>query len=219
MRIARVAGQTLTPEEARAVDAWCAENDVACAYFLATSADAPTAQVAEEAGYRLMDVRVELAQQLDGAESASPLREARPEDHARLRAIARASHDATRFYADPNFPDDGCDRLYETWIDRSLDGWAEAVLVAERDGVPAGYCSCHLDAGSGSIGLIAVDESARRQGIGLELASGAVRWCSANGARTISVVTQGRNVAALSTFQRAGFLVAAVDLWFHKWYR
>ena len=49
-----------------------------------------------------------------------------------LRAIARASHGDTRFYADPHFPDERCDDLYDTWIRRSLEGWADAVLVAER---------------------------------------------------------------------------------------
>ena len=84
----------------------------------------------------------------------------------------------------------------------------------------AGYCSVHLDqaARAGSIGLIAVDAGVRRGGVGLDLASGAVAWCAAQNAETMSVVTQGRNVAALRTFQRAGFAFASVELWFHKWY-
>jgi hypothetical protein len=34
----------------------------------------------------------------------------------------------------------------------------------------------------------------------------------------MTVVTQGRNVPAVRTFQRAGFLASSIDLWFHKWY-
>jgi RimJ/RimL family protein N-acetyltransferase len=215
-----VAGDTLTPDRLRAVDDWATEEGIACLYFLAAAEDARVAQVAEDGGFRLMDLRVELRQQVQGGVATPALREARRDDQERLRAIARASHGTTRFYADPNFPDERCDDLYATWIDRSLEGWAAAVLVAERDGVPIGYCSVHLDeaASTGSIGLIAVEPTARRSGAGLELASGAVAWCAGRGARTMSVVTQGRNAAALRTFQRAGFLVASAELWFHKWY-
>jgi dTDP-4-amino-4,6-dideoxy-D-galactose acyltransferase len=215
--IARVSAGTLSPEGARALDAWASDRGVACVYLLSGSNDVRSAHVAEHAGFRLMDVRIELRR---GVEStpAIQVREARESDREHLREIARRSHGATRFYADPRFPDARCDDLYATWIDRSLDGWAAAVLVAERDGRAVGYCSVHLGEDEGSIGLIAVDDAARGGGVGVELASGAVAWSGRAGARVISVVTQGRNVAALRTFARAGFLVSSVDLWFHKWF-
>jgi ribosomal protein S18 acetylase RimI-like enzyme len=80
--------------------------------------------------------------------------------------------------------------------------------------------SCHLDepARLGSIGLIAVDERRRGAGIGVLLARAAVDWCTAHGAETMSVVTQVRNTQALRTFERVGFVVHEVGLWFHKWY-
>ena len=31
-------------------------------------------------------------------------------------------------------------------------------------------------------------------------------------------MTQGRNVAALRVFTRAGYAVERTQLWFHKWY-
>jgi len=218
--IGRVEGETLDAERLRAVDGWADETAVACLYFLADSADAPSAHAAEAGGFRLMDLRVELRRPVDGDDSLADLRDARPEDADALRAIARASHGVTRFYADPGFPDERCDDLYDTWISRSLEGWADGVLVAEVDGRPAGYVSCHLDeSGTGSIGLIAVDAEVRRAGLGVALSRGAVAWCRDRGAERMSVVTQGRNAAALRTFQRAGFLVESIGLWFHKWYR
>jgi ribosomal protein S18 acetylase RimI-like enzyme len=220
VRIGRVEDGALTAERMRTVDAWAAGEQIECLYFLAAADDPQSAHVAEDWGFRLMDLRVELGQRLEGIQAAPVVRAARPEDRERLRAIARASHGVTRFYADPNFADDRCGDLYATWIDRSLDGWAKVVLVADRDGAAAGYCSVHLDEASrsGSIGLIAVDSQARRGGVGLDLASGAVAWAAQEQAETMSVVTQGNNTAALRTFQRAGFAVASVGLWFHKWY-
>jgi dTDP-4-amino-4,6-dideoxy-D-galactose acyltransferase len=197
-----------------AVDAWVARNRVACLYFLAP--DEPgLAAAAEDAGFRLVDVRVELARSAAGGDVGA-VRPAWPEDEAELRRIARTNHPITRFYADARFPDERCDDLYETWIARSLEGWAEAVLVAEADGRPAGYVSVHAD---GSIGLIGVDPDARGRGLGRELVLGAVAWCRDRGLGEVSVVTQARNVPALRTFERCGFLARDVGLWFHKWFQ
>ena len=198
-----------------AVDAWAHENEAACLYFLCP--DEPGAAIrAEEAGYRLTDVRVELSRPV--GEEASSLRAARPEDEEPLRRMARANHRITRFYADPNFPEDRCDDLYETWIRRSLEGWADAVLVAESEGRPAGYVSLHDRDGTGSIGLIGVDPDARGRQLGRELVLGGVAWCADRGLAEVTVVTQGRNVPALRTFESCGFRTTDVGLWFHKWY-
>lgn len=198
-----------------AVDAWTSEHQVACLYFLCR--DEPGAAVrAEEAGFRLTDVRVELARR--AADEPSSVRAARSEDEAPLRGMARANHRITRFYADPNFPDERCDDLYETWIARSLEGWADAVLVAESEGRPAGYVSLHDRDGTGSIGLIGVDADSRGRQLGRDLVLGAVRWCAERGLADVTVVTQGRNVPALRTFESCGFRTTDVGLWFHKWY-
>lgn len=219
MRIGRVEGGGMTAESRAGVDDWAAANDVRCVYFLVDGDDAAAAQVAEDGGFRLTDVRVELRRDA-GREEVEGVRAARDDDRDALRAIARTSHRATRFYADPNFPDERCDELYDRWISQSLDGWARHVLVADLGEGPVGYVSCHLDDAerSGSIGLIAIDAGARGGGLGLALSRAAVDWCSDNGAETMSVVTQGRNVGALRTFERAGFAAHELGLWLHKWY-
>jgi dTDP-4-amino-4,6-dideoxy-D-galactose acyltransferase len=216
--IGRVRGGRLDSARLADVDGWARAHGVDCLYFLADADDPASAHAAEDGDFRLMDVRVELDRPAEAADLPEGVREAGASDREPLQAIAAASHGATRFYADPRFPDERCDDLYETWITRSLDGWAAGVLVAESDGRQAGYVSCHLDDGTGSIGLIAVDANTRRSGLGVALSLGAVAWCAARGADRMTVVTQGRNVAALRTFGRAGFLVSQLGLWFHKWY-
>lgn len=207
----------MSAELVERIDRWAGEHNVACVYFLASGDDPASAHNAEDAGFHLMDLRTELRR--DAAPlPAEGLRLAREDDRDVLRGIARSSHGITRFYADPKFPDERCDDLYATWIDRSLDGWAQAVLVVETDGVPLGYVSVHLNGERGWIGLIAVDERARGRRLGEALSRGAVDWCAAEGARSVSVVTQGRNAAALRTFERAGFRAQSVGIWFHKWY-
>lgn len=213
---ARVANLKRTDD----LDQWAAQNDVDCVFFLAGGDDPASAHAAEAGGFRLMDVRVELARDAAPAPLAAGIREVRPGESDRLRAIASSSHGVTRFYADPNFPDDRCDEFYGTWIRNSLDGWAAGVLVAENDGDggPVGYVSCHIDDGTGSIGLIAVDANARGGGVGVALSESAVAWCAERGVDRMTVATQARNIPALRTFERSGFLVTNVGIWFHKWY-
>lgn len=163
-------------------------------------------------------MRVELGRSSAGDER-STLRPATAEDEAPLRELARSNHRITRFYADPRFPDDRCDELYATWISRSLEGWADAVLVAEAEGRSAGYVSLHrLEWGWGSIGLIGVAPDARGGGVGRRLVEGAVAWSREQGLERVTVVTQARNVPALRLFESCGFRMADLGLWFHKWY-
>ncbi len=230
VRVAQVTGDTLDPERAARIDRWCAENDVACLYFLARADDPRTCRLAEEGGYRFVDIRVTLTrtaaaladERLEvSASGGAAVRHHAPGDVEALAALARESHRDSRFYADATFPRRLCDALYETWIRRSCDGYADAVLVAELDGAVAGYITCHRAANSrhGKIGLVGVARAARGRGIGRSLVGHALAWHAAHGAAEVSVVTQGRNCAAQRLYQRCGFTTQQTELWYHKWYR
>jgi dTDP-4-amino-4,6-dideoxy-D-galactose acyltransferase len=218
--VGRVSANALTAERLADIDAWARAHHVDCLYFLALPDDPETVGVAQEAGFRLVDLRVEFARPAEEVEPAARVRSYRPGDLESLRMIARTSHENTRFYADPHFPRERCSDLYDTWIVRSCDGWADAVLVAVLDRRAAGYVTCHFDRTSnrGSIGLIAVSAAARGKGLGRELVLGAVGWCREHGSTEVSVVTQGANVAAQRLFQVCGFLTLSTGLWFHRWY-
>lgn len=218
--VGRVGADALTADRSADIDAWAQAHDVDCLYFLARPDDPETVGVAQEAGFRLVDVRIEFARPSVDAGPAGRVRSYRPGDLEALRMIARTSHEITRFYADPHFPRERCSDLYDTWIVRSCEGWADAVLVAELDGGAAGYVTCHFDRTSnrGSIGLIAVSATARGKGLGRDLVLGALGSCRDHGSAEASVVTQGANVAAQRLFQACGFRTFSTGLWFHRWY-
>lgn len=227
-RIGRVRGHLLSEVLVREIDLWCQQQAIRCLYFLASPNDTSTVSLAEDNGFRLVDVRLTLEAGELGAThsvrsvpgSAALLRAARREDLGALTAIARVSHRDSRFYFDLNFPRPLADSLYETWITTSCSGYADTVLVADMDGAPVGYVTCHSDddGRSGRIGLIAVGDGARGKGIGRSLVVGALDWFAAHRAREVSVVTQARNSAAQRLYQRCGFLTKDVQLWYHKWY-
>ena len=196
---------------------WAVENTVGLMCLLIDADKPEEAQKAEEQGYRFMDVRVTL-ERYTKAWVLSGSRLARAEDTARLRAIARTAFPVTRFYADPSLDNERCDDLYEEWTRSLCAGAADIVLVAERDKQPVGYVTVNIDREKSEIGLIAVACDYRGRGVGHELVQSALDWAYVRDAQTMSVVTQGRNVGALRTFEGCGFRVSNTSLWFHKSY-
>lgn len=225
--IARVLGEALTRERCEAIDAWCARAGIRCLYFRARCDEPATPRAAEQHGYRFVDVRVDYHRLLadgdpDAAEPAgrAALRAATGDDRAVLDGIVRKSYGLTRFYFDDNFPRPRVEALYATWLGRSLEGFADAVLVAGPVGRPAGLVTCHLPKGAdpARIGLVGVAEQEGGRGVGRELILGALGWFRHSGVRRIEVATQARNRPAQRLYQRCGFLTERVSLWYHKWY-
>jgi dTDP-4-amino-4,6-dideoxy-D-galactose acyltransferase len=228
-RIARVVGPRLTEKLIADIDSWCSLQSIECLYFLADSTDQRTARLAQETGFRFVDVRVTLDVRSikacgpgDNAAGDSAthtmMRKAGEADIDALKVLARRSHRNTRFYYDGNFPVGRCDELYETWIEKSCRGWAKNVLVATNHEEIEGYISCHVTgAGSGQVGLVGVSEKAQGRGVGRALLANAIRWFCEEGVEVVSVVTQGRNVRAQRLYQRCGFTTRSVELWFHRW--
>jgi dTDP-4-amino-4,6-dideoxy-D-galactose acyltransferase len=227
--IARIRGDTLTTGRAAMIDRWAIGHGVRCLYFLARIEDAETLRVAEASKFDIVDLRTTLTfvsadrpPQFDHQppNSTVAIREHHPLDIPALRAITGDCYHDSRFYRDPHFERARCRALYETWITRSCEGYADLVLVAEVGGVVSGFISCHLtrESSSGTIGLVGVSPQARNLRVGQALVCDALSWLTAQGAREVSVVTQGRNVAAQRLYQRCGFHYSAEQIWFHKWY-
>lgn len=220
VRIARITESRLTSDSVAAARLWCRENRIDCLYFLADSDHAGTVALAESNAFKLVDIRLTLERGLNA--ELGPVHAVRPyepRDAAALRAIARVSHRDSRFYYDPQFAPRQCDALYEAWIDRSVGGWADAVLVAEWECAPAGYISCHLaPSGVGTIGLFAVSGQYRRRGLGRQLIAAALEYFRQNRMTQATVVTQGRNVVSQRAYQNCGFLARSTQLWYHRWF-
>lgn len=228
-RIARVSGDRLDRDSIQGIDRWCHENAIDCLYFLADAKDAETLRLAECSGYHLVDVRLTFERQIRNGEiwtdTSAPtngaiVRPFAPNDLAALQALARDSYRDSRFYFDPCFRKSHCDMLYETWIRRSCEGYADVVLVAEMQDRPVGYITGHLrvERREGQIGLVGVNSEARGFGIGMRLVRAVLNWFAVHRADTAIVVTQGRNVSAQRMYQRCGFLTREMKLWYHKWF-
>lgn len=221
VRIASLHARDSSPGALREALDWCRKESIACLYLRSDADDTGTLRVAGELGFRFVDVRMTFDRDLATTQTPSvheSIRSARPDDVSTLRAIAAYNHANTRFYADGRFARERCDELYATWIEKSVGGWAERVLVADLGQGPIGYLSIHLrSATTGEIGLIGLAREAQGQGLGRQLVESALAWMRHKGRTRSTVVTQGRNIAAQRLYQSCGFRTRAMELWHHRW--
>jgi RimJ/RimL family protein N-acetyltransferase len=228
-RIGRLHGDTLTREQVLRADEWSRDNRIQCLYFLARAGDPDTIRTAEESGFRLVDIRVTLEHKMGEAGGApgreqpspAPIRAVRAEDLTGLQELARAAHTRTRFFSDRHFPRERAEALYATWIALECQGSAQKVLVAvSAADQPLGYVSCHFNPAqaAGQIGLVGVTGEARGRSLGKGIIFAALDWFATQAAKEVTVVTQGNNLPAQRLYQRCGFLVRDLQLWYHKWY-
>jgi Acetyltransferases len=224
-KIGRVNSSRLDQESIVVIDEWCLSNSIDCLYFLGEADDPLTVRIAEDHGFRFLDIRVTLENKtgitlpLNESGAGCRIRRFSSEDLPALKAMAQRNHRYSRFYFDSNFPVSCCDALYEKWIEKSCDGYAQNVLVAEIKAEPVGYLSCHLlSPNKGKIGLFGVDEKHQGQGIGQMLIDGSLKWFAKNGADRVAVATQGRNIRVQRLYQRRGFQTKSTQLWYHKWF-
>jgi dTDP-4-amino-4,6-dideoxy-D-galactose acyltransferase len=198
-------------------------------YFLANAENPRVIRTAESRDFRLVDIRLTFKWSPDScpvfkgqtASADNVIREAEKSDLPQLQALARKAHIGTRFFNDPRFSRDRVEELYSTWITLDCKGRSERVLVAASETNQAlGYLSCMVgpDRQVGQIGLVAVSEAVRGKGIGISLVLAACQWFANQCVQEVAVVTQGANQAAQRLYQRCGFRLQDLKLWYHKWY-
>lgn len=220
-RIARANPTRLDHLSMNELVSWCSENRIECVYLLAEPDDPQTARLAEVNEFLLADVRLRFERAVDQPPptlTSSVVRLAREEDLEALRAIARTVHRDTRFYFDQHFDRAKCDQFYETWIEKSLRGYARAAFVAEADGKAVAYVTCHLRGDEAQIGLLGVADGYRGASLGSTLLRHFLIWAAKENAKRAVVITQGRNIRAQRLYQRCGFVTASCQLWYHRWF-
>jgi dTDP-4-amino-4,6-dideoxy-D-galactose acyltransferase len=220
LRIGRVLPMSADAELFKQALTWADQSSLDCMYLLVESDDAATVRRASEFGWRMVDIRVTLGTKLsDQVTSQAPMRQANVADLSYLKQLATRSHTHSRFYTDGNFRVAACDELFSSWIERSVRDrdFAGAVFMPEVGDEPGGYITCAIKQGVGYIGLVAVDPVTHGKGLGTSLLAEAARWFSEQGTERVAVVTQGCNIPALRMYQRFGFTIESIQLWFHWW--
>lgn len=221
--VARIVPARLAPEELAGALAEARAGGAHLVYWSVDPGDPASVAAARAAGGFHADTKTTFARPVpDPAPPVDPPagfalaswagRAATPE----LESLALQSGAFSRFAVDPQVPREVFERLYLTWLRKSLSGeMARDVVVALRDGRAAGFVTVGESDGAADIGLIAVDAAARGAGLGGALVRAALAWAREEGFATARVVTQGANLAACALYRRAGYDVEAVREVFH----
>src|SRR5260221_900838 len=162
LRIARFAGPCYTRADSDATLQFCAHHGIDCVYILLDAADASSIATAQDGGARFIELRTTFEALLQASadlagfpDGEGEIRPAVQHDLPAMRGLAATSHRDTRFYADPRFEAHRVDLLYQTWIEKSWRGYADAVFAFDLAAGNTGYRPCYLDAGwDGRIALI-----------------------------------------------------------------
>jgi GNAT superfamily N-acetyltransferase len=210
----------------RADEYFCSTGPV-LVYFYCSAEDISKANWAQAQGYRLVDVRVDMARTLDAAEDGYGrrilaeeyiVRDGTMSDISPLRRLAAQNHKNSRFYRDDRLPMALCDALYARWIERDIRDSSTTVLVAQSAEGPVGYVSCRIDGTTARVGLLGVDASHRKLGLAGALLAALISELRNGPSLQIVSATQGSNVVSQLVHQRIGFTTTEVGLWHHRWF-
>lgn len=228
-RIAKVTSSQLDEKLVESIYAWSESNHIDCLYFLASAEDIATIRLAEELGFRLVEIRLNMERSLKDWNPATrprsatgiSIRQGTEQDIPRLQEIARHSYYDSRFYFDRCFSEDSWRAYYATWVKKSFTGGAQIALVAEYEERIIGYITGLIEANDptrGQYELTGVDPAARNLGAGNELFRSGLDAYVRAGVEYIWLATQGRNIATQRMVQRNGLVTRSCQLYFHKWF-
>lgn len=227
-RIAALQSKKLSRRLLDRVIGQCGQANINCLYFLCSTEDIQSIRSAERGGFQLLDIRIQFCEKLSCLRFAQTLseshgvvlRKAVSGDIPVLRRLAKRLHWRGRFLDDPGFARTPAKNFYAEWIENSVLGrFDQAVFVATRYKQIVGYVSCaQVSRTSGRIGLVGVVPSLQGQGVGERLLSRSLEWFREQSLRSVYIVTSGNNIPAQRFYQRCGFTIDRVDLWYHKWF-
>ena len=105
--------------------------------------------------------------------------------------------------------------MYKVWLKRDFE--RGKVFVCPSCDMPYGLVTASVCEKSGRLGLVAVDEGHRREGLGKKLITQAESWLARNGSTSCEVVTQAANIGGVQFYEKMGFVVKSrVEVW-HIW--
>lgn len=173
--------------------------------------------------FNLVDKKVILEQDIEDIElSKSDMIESfnqTKHDYIQLKNLALESGIYSRFFIDENFKNDEYRKLYEKWIENSVDKKLSFdIIVALKDNTIIGFTTLNKkDENLADIGLVAVSNNFRGLGLGKKLINESIRRAKLAGFTKIQVVTQLDNTAAVNLYQSTKFKIKEVTNIYHYW--
>lgn len=131
--------------------------------------------------------------------------------------IAVRSFDFSRFFNDPNLPQEQAKNIYLHWTECAFSQENKYFVISEREGNVAGYILFSTDEDSSVIELIAVDEKYQGQRVGKSLINTMESFVIDQRIKKIQVGTQVNNISAAQFYNATGFKYVSCVSLYHLW--
>lgn len=221
--VALILKEILTANELHSAISLLKKQGVKCVYWPASFENPEVISLAEKHQGKLVDIKVIYARSLEGfsfnyAEKLyiRPYESSVPDEE--LIKLAVSSGLYSRFKTDDRFGKENFEKLYTRWITDSVNKKiAKEVFVSRFQGDLTGLITVAEKNGSGSIGLVAINEKYRGLGIGNMLMEYALLWFKKNQYNKVEVATQESNKAASALYEKFGFKPEKKFRYFHFW--
>jgi len=134
-----------------------------------------------------------------------------------LHDLAFQSGIYSRYKIDPNFKNNEFKKLYIEWIEKSILDKNTRTLVYRQDSTIKGFITYKKIDETITIGLFAVNENYRKQGIGKVLINYVINDAFNNGIKIIKVSTQIENENACFFYEKNNFKIYSKENIYHLW--
>lgn len=135
-----------------------------------------------------------------------------------LLELAYLSGSLSRFKLDTRFPKGSFEKLYEAWLQKSIDGNNSMVLIELAQNTIVGFITLDfLNKEWAVIGLIAVLPEYQGRGVAKRLINRAQHISFQKGLKNLRVATQKRNQGAMKLYSSCGFNIDEETYVYHYW--
>jgi dTDP-4-amino-4,6-dideoxy-D-galactose acyltransferase len=188
-------------------------------FFVAPEEKEIIQQIISREGTMVDQKTVFLKQTEQHSEYSNPVIELRKGENANnLLDLAIQSGHLSRFHLDKNFINNEYERLYTTWITKSVNREiAFATLVVKKGKKAIGLITLGKKDSYADIGLLAVEPVYHGRGIGVDLIHRADTIAFEKGFTEIKVVTQLQNKAACKLYEKCNFHIESITNIYHYW--
>lgn len=222
-KIARIKCDNYTDSVASFIQKFSDENHIEYLEYLIGSNEIENIRSAERNGFQFIDIRMTLELSLNNEPHRNISNRfefglANEVHISDLTKIGSGIYKGSRYYSDGFFCEKKVTDFFNLWIEKAVTGKFddECFSLFER-GTPIALCTMKSGIKNlSSIGLFGVGAKHQGNGVSKELLFQISNAMRERGRSHISVVTQGKNIAAQRAYQAAGFKTKNVELWFRK---
>lgn len=135
-----------------------------------------------------------------------------------LVLLSKQSGEYSRFKLDKNFENNEFEKLYEKWIENSINKEiAKETIIIEAESKIVGVLTLGIKNQRADIGILAIDEKHRGKGFGFQLVEKAFCEMKNLDMKDIQVVTQKANINACNFYRKMGFTLEKQEYVYHFW--